>query len=51
MLAASAAQADIVVPGADGSDGAFSPVSNVTINLANSPTGPGTQSILTLARR
>lgn len=31
--------ADIIVPGADGSDGAFSPASNITINLANSPNG------------
>lgn len=31
--------ADIIVPGADGSDGAFSPVANTTVNLANSPDG------------
>lgn len=39
VFASSAARADIIVPGADGSDGAFSPVSNTTINLANSPDG------------
>ncbi|MBA5868083.1 MAG: hypothetical protein GDA67_15430 [Nitrospira sp. CR1.3] len=30
---------DITVPGADGSDGAFNPATNVTINLALAPTG------------
>lgn len=33
------ASAQIIVPGADDSDGLFNPTSNITINLANSPDG------------
>jgi len=35
----SRALGQITVPGADGSDGAFNPASNVTVNLALAPTG------------
>lgn len=38
-LLAAGARADIVVPGADGSDGAFSPTSNVVVDLSLAPTG------------
>ncbi|HWL95655.1 MAG TPA: hypothetical protein VNT79_19205 [Phycisphaerae bacterium] len=38
-MSISRANGQITVPGANGSDGAFSPVSNTTINLALSPNG------------
>lgn len=39
LTLASTALGQIVVPGADGSDGAFNPTSNTVINLALAPTG------------
>lgn len=38
-LFAAGARADIVVPGADGSDGAFSPTGSVVVDLSLAPTG------------
>lgn len=39
ICATTPALGQITVPGADGSDGAFNPVSNSTVNLALAPTG------------
>jgi len=34
------AQADLVIPGADGTDGAYAPAANQTIDLSQAPTAP-----------